>query len=72
MDARDKLILSLSALLHAERATRSAFESAIEMGVVEKEVLLAILGDPVPVVTREDLNYAESFAATHTEIAGMR
>jgi hypothetical protein len=62
MDKRDKLILALSALLKAERETRFSFETAISEGVLDSAVLQAILSDPIPVITREDLNYAEDFA----------
>jgi hypothetical protein len=62
MDQRDKLILSLSALLKAERETRFAFETAISNGVVDKEILQAIVSDPVPMITQEDINFAEDFS----------
>jgi hypothetical protein len=57
--------MALCALLRAERETRSAFEEAIAAGEMKPEVLLAILGDPVPVITQDDLNFAEWWAATH-------
>ena len=62
MDHQETLILSLSALLRAERETRFAMEAAIGAGVLDPEVLRAMLSDPVPVITREDINYAESLA----------
>lgn len=62
MDHQNTLILSLSALLRAERETRFAMEAAIGAGVLDPEVLRAMLSDPVPVITHEDLNYAESLA----------
>lgn len=58
MDERDRLIIALSALLRAERETRDAFETAIEAGV-SREVLRAIVSDPVPVITQFDLEAAE-------------
>lgn len=64
MDQRDRLIISLSALLRAERETRAAMEAAISAGQMLPEVLSAILSDPVPVVTRFDLDQAEAIAAT--------
>lgn len=57
--ARDRLILALSAQLEAERETRAALIEAIANGPIDREVMLAILGDPVPVVTTEDLARAE-------------
>ena len=62
MDHQKTLILSLSALLRAERETRFAMEAAIGAGVLDPEVLCAMLSDPVPVIAHEDLNYAESLA----------
>ncbi len=60
---KDRLILALSAQLRAERETREALAAALENGPVGREVMLAILGDPVPVVTTEDLARAERFEA---------
>ena len=51
MDHQTTLILSLSALLRAERETRFAMEAAIGAGVIDPEVLRAMLSDPVPVIT---------------------
>jgi hypothetical protein len=65
MDARDRLILALSALLRAERETRYSFEACISSGVLDVETLQAIVSDPVPTITREDLNFAEEMVATH-------
>jgi hypothetical protein len=61
--SKDRLILALSAQLQAERETRGALMAAIENGPVDREVMLAILGDPVPVVTADDLARADRFAA---------
>ena len=69
MDHRDRLILALSALLRSERQTRFAFETCISHGVLEPETLQALVSDPVPVITREDLNYAEEFTM-HLHSAG--
>lgn len=62
MDHRDRLILALSALLRSERETRQSFETCIAAGVLGSETLQALVGDPVPVITREDLNFAEDMA----------
>ena len=70
MDDRDKLILALSALLRAERQTRFAFESCIGAGVLQQETLQALLSDPVPVITQDDLNYAEEAAMRMTRAWG--
>lgn len=50
---RDRLILALSAQLQAERQTRDLLERMVAAGPVDPQVLLAILGDPVP--ARDDL-----------------
>jgi len=70
MDDRDKLILALSALLRAERQTRFAFETCKGAGVLEQETLQALLSDPVPVITQDDLNYAEEAAMRMTHAWG--
>ncbi|ODN68511.1 hypothetical protein A6302_04188 [Methylobrevis pamukkalensis] len=62
-DARDRLILALSALLRAERETRAALEAALEDEGISREVLQAMLSDPVPAVTQEDIAHAEHHAA---------
>lgn len=59
-DPRDRLIMALYAELKAERSTREALEEAIRNGVVSPEVLTAIVSDPVPVVTSEDIAEIES------------
>ena len=67
-DQRDTLILALSALLRAERQTRFAFETCLGAGVLKPETLQAMVSDPIPIVTQDDINYAEMVAmrATHT------
>ncbi|MBD9495003.1 MULTISPECIES: hypothetical protein [unclassified Ensifer] len=55
LDPRDRLILALYAELKAERETRAALEDALAHGVVSLEILQAIISDPVPVVTEEDI-----------------
>lgn len=49
---RDRLILSLAAQLQAERQTRELLARMVAAGPVDPQVLLAILGDPVPVTDR--------------------
>lgn len=69
-DQRDTLILALSALLRAERQARLAFEACLAAGVLSPEILEALVSDPIPVVTREDLNYADSVAMKATHAGG--
>jgi hypothetical protein len=59
IDEKDRLIFALCALLRAERETRAAFEAAVLNGAVSREALCAILSDPIPAVTRDDLRHAE-------------
>lgn len=58
-DPRDRVILALYAQLKAERETRAAFEEALAHGVLSPDVLQAIISDPVPVVTSEDIAHIE-------------
>jgi len=62
MDDKDRLIPALAALLRAERETRGALMEVLEEDSISRETLLAILSDPIPVVTREDIEFAERFA----------
>lgn len=62
LDRKDRLILSLAALLRAERETRAALVEAIGDESVPRETLVAILEDPIPVITADDLAFAERFA----------
>ncbi|OYR17301.1 hypothetical protein CEV32_4034 [Brucella rhizosphaerae] len=62
VDRKDRLILALAALLRAERETRGALESALQNETVSIETLRAILSDPVPVITEDDISFAEDFA----------
>jgi hypothetical protein len=62
IDDKDRLIFALCALLRAERETRAAFEAALANGAVSREALRAILADPIPVLTRDDLRLAEDLA----------
>jgi hypothetical protein len=59
MDDRDRLILALSALLCAERKTQHSSEACITGGVLDSEILQAIIADPVPIITQPDINHAE-------------
>ncbi len=60
------MILALYAELKAERETRAALEDAIAQGVVSPEILRAIISDPVPVVTQEDIVRIERVLALDT------
>lgn len=66
-DSRDRLILALYAQLKAERETRSAFEEAIANGVLSRDVLEALVSDPVPVVTSEEIAAIERLLARKSE-----
>lgn len=65
-DHRDRLILALYAQLRAERETREALECAIENGAISPDVLQAIVSDPVPVITSEDVAALERLLARDT------
>ncbi len=71
-DPRDRLILALYAELKAERATREALEEAIRNGVISAEVLSAIVSDPVPVVTSDDIAQIETALASDADISRRR
>lgn len=62
-DQRDRLILALYAQLKAERETRAALEEALANGVLSSEVLQAIIADPIPVITSEDIAGIEDVLA---------
>jgi hypothetical protein len=59
--SKDRLIAALGAQLRAERETRDALAEVIANGQFDREVLLAILSDPVPVVTRDEIVRAEAW-----------
>jgi hypothetical protein len=65
-DHRDRLILALYAQLRAERETREALEWAIENDAISPEVLQAMISDPVPVITSEDVAALERLLARDT------
>ncbi|MBP2550560.1 hypothetical protein J2858_003500 [Neorhizobium galegae] len=62
-DGRDRLILALYAQLKAERETREAIEWAARNGGLSSEVLAAMAGDPVPVITDVDVAAVERLLA---------
>jgi len=66
-DYRDRLILALYAQLKAERETREALEWAIENRAISPEVLQAMVSDPVPVITSEDVAALERLLARDTD-----
>jgi hypothetical protein len=61
---KDRLILALAAQLRAERETREALAGVIRNGQLDREVLLAILEDPVPARSQEDLADADRLASS--------
>ncbi|PZM11564.1 hypothetical protein [Rhizobium tubonense] len=63
MDVRDRLIVALYAELKAERETRETLEGVIRNGGLSSDVLEAIAGDPVSVVTSEDVAAVEKIIA---------
>lgn len=63
-DPRDRLIRALAAQLGAERETRAAIASAVANGQIDREVLLALLEDPIPAWSQEDLIRADRLAAS--------
>jgi hypothetical protein len=52
---KDRLILALAAQLRAERQTREALAAVIGNGQLDRDVLLAILEDPIPALPQENL-----------------
>lgn len=71
-DPRDRLIRALAAQLGAERETRAAIADVVANGAIDWEVLLALLEDPIPAWSQEDLNRADRLAtlvAQHRAIA---
>ena len=70
-DHRDRLILALYAQLRAERETREALEWAIENGALSPDVLQAMVSDPVPVITSEDVSALERLLARDTNTTNI-
>ena len=60
---KDRLILALAAQLRAERHTREALAAVIGNGQLNRDVLLAILEDPIPALSQEDLAHADALAS---------
>lgn len=52
-DPRDRLIRALAAQLGAERETRAAITEVVANGQMDREVLLALLEDPIPAQSQE-------------------
>lgn len=63
LSEKDRLIVALAAQLRAERETREALASVIGNGQLDRDVLLAILGDPIPAQSRDDLVRADAVAS---------
>lgn len=59
---KDRLITALAAQLRAERETRKALAAVVANGQIDRDVLLAILEDPVPAPSREDLVRADALS----------
>ena len=70
-DHRDRLILALYAQLRAERETREALEWAIRNDAISPEVLQAMVSDPVPVITSEDVAALERLLARDTDTGNI-
>ncbi len=65
-DPRDRLIRALAAQLGAERETRAAIANVVANGQIDREVLIALLEDPISAWSQEDLNRADRLAASAT------
>lgn len=61
VSSRDRLIIALAAQLRAERETRAALAEIVANGQLDREVLTEVLTDPVPVITQDDLAFADRF-----------
>jgi hypothetical protein len=61
---KDRLILALAAQLKAERETRDALAAVVASGQLDRDVLEAILIDPVPAISREDLAMSKQVVAS--------
>ena len=70
MDDCDRLILALAAPLRGESETRHSYESCIAAGVLDAEILQAIVADPVQIITQDDINFAEVIALNTHRIGG--
>ncbi len=65
---RDRLIRALAAQLGAERETRAAIADVVANGQMDREVLLALLEDPIPAQSQEDLNRADRMATSAARV----
>jgi hypothetical protein len=70
--AKDRLILALFAQLRAERDTREALAAAICTEEIDRSVLVAMLSDPVPAVTEDDIAWSERIMSRLDESATRR
>ncbi|HEY5795234.1 MAG TPA: hypothetical protein VIU82_09480 [Bosea sp. (in: a-proteobacteria)] len=61
---KDRLIVALAAQLRAERETREVLADVIRNGQIDRDVLLAVLEDPIPAALQEDLVRADRLAST--------
>ncbi len=66
---KDRLIVALGAQLRAERQTREALAAVIGNGQLDRDVLLAILEDPIPAssqdLSHDDLVRADAVSRSH-------
>lgn len=69
---KDRLIIALATQLRAERETRAALAEIAANGQLDKDVLTAVLSDPVPVITQEDVAHAERLAMEPARLARGR
>lgn len=60
---KDRLIIALAAQLRAERQTREVLADVIRNGQLDRDVLLAVLEDPIPAASQEDLARADMLAS---------
>jgi hypothetical protein len=70
-DPRDRLIRALAAQLGAERETRAAIAEVVGIGQIDRDVLLALLEDPIPAASQEDLNRADRLATSAAKRSAM-
>ncbi|WP_306224651.1 hypothetical protein [Bosea beijingensis] len=71
--AKDRLIAALAAQLRAEQETREALAFVIRSGQLDRAALTAILDDPIPGFTAEDLAWADQMVAeSHSGASQLR
>lgn len=61
---RDRLVRALATQLGAERETRAAIADIVANCKIDREVLLALLQDPILARSQEDLNRADRLATS--------